>query len=130
MLGLTSYLGPRSKMKNDAVISVGMRSYLRSFANSLVFIAIIAFQVVIIYNLGMMLFGNEELSKTQAELLAEQENEVLRMRERTMNKNVFNERRFEVEVVQPQREMVEKFSQHPNLVFGKLTQSIQKEEQR
>ena len=117
-------------MKNDAVISVGMRSYLRSFANSLVFIAIIAFQVVIIYNLGMMLFGNEELSKTQAELLAEQENEVLRMRERTMNKNVFNERRFEVEVVQPQREMVEKFSQHPNLVFGKLTQSIQKEEQR
>ena len=130
MLGLARYLVSRSKMKNDAVISVGMRSYLRSFANSLVFIAIIAFQVVIIYNLGMMLFGNEELSKTQAELLAEEENEVLRIREKTMNKNVFNERRFEVEVAQPQREMIEKFSQHPNLVFGKLTKSIQKEEQR
>ena len=37
----------------------------------------------IIYNLGMMLFGNEKLSKTQAELLAEEENEVLRTRERT-----------------------------------------------
>ena len=117
-------------MKNETVISVGMKSYLRSFANSLVFIAIIALQVVIIWNLGAMLFGNEEHSKTQAELLAEEENEVLRIRERTMNKNAFNERRFEVEVVQPQREMLEKFSQHPNLVFGKLAKTIQKEEQR
>ena len=100
---------------------------LGSIANTALFITIIVLQVMVIYNVGLMFFGNEE--KDEQELAEEQKIEEMRIKAAS-NKNVFNKRRFEIEVVQPHQEMLEKFSKHPNLVFNKLSKAIQKEDQR
>ena len=96
-----------------------------SVVNTLLFLTILVLQVIVIWNVGIMFFGSEDSNSEKKEIIEEQQIQNMRK-----NKNVFNERRFEVEVVQPHQEMLEKFSKHPNLVFNKLSKTIQKEDQR
>ena len=107
-----------------------LRVCLGSVVNTLLFLTIIILQVIVIWNVGIMFFGSEDSNSEKKELTEEQQIEKMRKNTASMNKNVFNERRFEVEVVQPHQEMLEKFSKHPNLVFNKLSKTIQKEDQR
>jgi hypothetical protein len=100
--------------------------FLGSLANALLFITVIVLQVMVIWNIGLMLFGSEESNYDEVV----ERNEAMRHNTQPIKETVFNQRRFEVEVVQPHQEMLEKFSNHPNLVFNKLSKAIQKEDKR
>ena len=101
--------------------------FLGSLANALLFITVIVLQVMVIWNIGLMLFGSDESNSDELE---EERKEAMRYNTLPIKETVFNQRRFEVEVVQPHQEMLEKFSNHPNLVFNKLSKAIQKEYKR
>ena len=91
-------------------------AFLGSLANALLFITVIVLQVMVIWNIGLMIFGNEEDNLDDAPNI----NDEMKLNLQPMRESKFNERRFEIEVVQPLQEMREKFSSHPNLVFNKL----------
>ena len=96
---------------------------------------IVVIQIAVIWYLGDMFFGgsNENNVNEQQQgrdISGDPSAAQVRMMFEKDNQNAFNERRFEIEVLQPQEEMVEKFSKHPNLVFSKLTKYIQNEEKR
>ena len=99
---------------------------LGSIANALLFITVIVLQVMVIWNIGLMAFGNDESNLDEDNLT----NEQTKANFQPMRDTKFNERRFEIEVIQPQQEMIEKFANHPNLVFNKLSKAIQKEDKR
>ena len=101
-------------------------AFLGSLANALLFITVIVLQVMVIWNIGLMILGNDEvnLDATQTK------NEKMKVNHPPYRETKFNERRFEIEVVQPLEEMKMKFSNHPNLVFNKLSKAIVKEDKR
>ena len=101
-------------------------AFLGSLANALLFITVIVLQIMVIWNIGLMIFGNEEDDLDDAQTI----NEEIKLNHQPMREFKFNERRFEIEVVQPLQEMREKFTSHPNLVFNKLSKAIQKEDKR
>ena len=103
---------------------------LGSVANALLFITVIVLQVMVIWNIGLMVLGSEESNSDERDGTIEQQNEEMKRASLPMRETVFNERRFEIEVIQPHQEMLEKFSNHPNLVFSKLSKAIQKEDKR
>ena len=110
-------------------------SIIGSFLNTFLFIVIVVIQIVVIWYLGDMFFGgsnDNDLNKQQQgqHINGDPSTGQFIMMSEKDKQNTFNERRFEIEVLQPQEEMVEKFSKHPNLVFSKLTKYIQKEEKR
>ena len=96
---------------------------LASAVNALLFITILLLQVMVIWNIADMFFGGEENTSD-----ANQEQAKANVEEKRETK--FNHRRFEIEVNQPHQEMLEKFPQHPNLVFSKLSKAIDKENKR
>ena len=99
---------------------------LGSVANALLFITVIVLQVLVIWNIGLMILGNDEDNLEEANISKEE----MKVHSQPMRETKFNERRFEIEVVQPHQEMKEKFANHPNLVFNKLSKAIQKEDKR
>ena len=113
---------------NDKIGSkrVKLIGLLGSLANVLLFITAIILQVMVIWNIGSMLFGSDESDLDEIG----QRDELIRSNARPIKDTKFNQRRFEVEVVRPHQEMLEKFSNHPNLVFNKLSKAIQKEDKR
>ena len=103
---------------------------LGSTANAFMIITIIVLQVLVLWNIGLMLFDNEEPGSGKQEVRSEGKEEGMRRSTTPERETKFNERRFEIEVIQPQQEMLEKFPNHPNLVFSKLSKAIQKEDKR